>query len=128
MSDSMTILLLLVEDQALIVHMLEDALSEAGFQCVVAKDGGSAFKEIEGDIARFSGVITDINLGRGPDGWNVARRARELSPEIPIIYMTGAASEEWAAHGVPNSIMVHKPFVAAQIITAITSLLNKSSV
>lgn len=128
MNDGTTILLLLVDDEPLIALQLEDALSEAGFTCILARDGTAAFKEVEADMARFSGVITDVHLGPGPDGWQVAHRARELVPEIPIIYMTGAGSGEWSANGVPNSILVQKPFVPAQIITAITGLLNKSSV
>jgi hypothetical protein len=43
---------------------------------------------------------------------------------MPVVYMTGAGGREWAAHGVPNSTLVHKPFAPAQIITAISALLN----
>ena len=66
----------------------------------------------------------DIRLGAGPDGWAVARRARELVPTMPVVYMSGDSSPEWSSKGVPNSLMVAKPFAPAQIITAVSTLLN----
>jgi hypothetical protein len=41
--------------------------------------------------------------------------------------MTGAAAEEWGAHGVPNSILLTKPFAPAQLVTAVSQLLNAGS-
>jgi DNA-binding response OmpR family regulator len=35
-----------------------------------------------------------------------------------------AAAEQWASHGVPNSILLTKPFAPAQLITAVSNLLN----
>jgi two-component system, cell cycle response regulator CpdR len=61
------------------------------------------------------------------DGWEVARAAREGYPAMPIIYMTGTHGEEWASKGVPNSILLAKPFAPAQIVTAISQLLNTAA-
>jgi hypothetical protein len=41
--------------------------------------------------------------------------------------MTGTHAENWAAHGVPNSVMVTKPFASVQVVTAISQLLNAKS-
>ena len=70
-------------------------------------------------------MITDIRLGKGPSGWEVGHRAREIVSGIPVIYISGDSAHDWSAKGVPNSVMVPKPFVAAQIITAISTLLNE---
>jgi CheY-like chemotaxis protein len=32
----------------------------------------------------------------GFNGWEVARAARELDPSFPVVYMTGAAADQWA--------------------------------
>jgi hypothetical protein len=42
------------------------------------------------------------------DGWQVAHRARELNPAIPVIYMTGAAAADWYANDVPKSILLNR--------------------
>jgi hypothetical protein len=47
---------------------------------------------------------------------------------IPVIYISGDSAADWSAEGVPESIMISKPFVMAQIITAVASLLNKTPV
>ena len=68
--------------------------------------------------------MTDINLLGKLDGWEVARAARETDPKMPVIYMTGSHGEEWASKGVPNSVLLAKPFAPAQLVTAISQLLN----
>ena len=106
--------------------MLEEELADAGFDLTTAADGQQALAELEADTARFRAVLTDIRLGQGPSGWDVARRAREIVAEMPVVYVSGDSAHEWAAQGVPNSVMVAKPFVPAQIITALATLLNQS--
>ena len=118
--------LLLVEDEPKILEFLEDAFSDAGFEVVMAADGRKAIAELEDCAGRFCGVVTDIRLGEGPDGWEVACRARELSSDTPIVYMSGDSGHHWSSRGVPNSVMVLKPFVAAQVITAVSTLMNRT--
>jgi hypothetical protein len=36
--------------------------------------------------------------------------------------MTGASADQWAANGVPNSILLEKPFAPAQLVTAVSQL------
>ena len=61
------------------------------------------------------------------NGWQVAKAAREIDPTFPIVYMTGAAAGDWPSHGVPNSILLEKPFAPAQLVTAVSQLLNAGS-
>ena len=113
--------LCLVEDDALIRELLETSLTDAGFEVVEVSCGTKALAEFDADAARFRAVITDIRLGAGPDGWAMAR---ELAPTMPVVYMSGDSAPEWSSQGVPNSLMVAKPFAPAQIITAVSTLLN----
>ena len=106
-----------MEDNDLIEEVVDAAMTDAGFELLSASDG-------DADATRFHAVVTDINLGHGPDGWEVGRRAREILPDMPVVYMSGASADEWTSQGVPNRIMVAKPFVPVQIITAVATLLN----
>jgi DNA-binding response OmpR family regulator len=117
-------LLLLVEDEDTVRSVLEETLRDGGFDLKIAGNGADALAILESDSETVRGLITDINLGSGPSGWDVAKRARELVPELPVVYMSGADAEKWASHGVPNSTIVTKPFAPAQIVTAISTLLN----
>jgi DNA-binding response OmpR family regulator len=58
------------------------------------------------------------------NGWEVAKQAREIDPEFPIVYMTGGHADEWGARGVPNSVLLIKPFAPGQLVTAVSTLLN----
>lgn len=118
-------ILLLVEDEALILLDVEGTLKEAGFQLITASDSQSALTEIEQDCSRFSALVTDIDLGTSPSGWDIARRARQICPAIPVIYMSGASHLEWSSEGVPKNIMLAKPFAPAQLVTAIATLMNE---
>jgi CheY-like chemotaxis protein len=104
--------------------VVEEALVEAGFECLVANDGAGAMAILDAEQDQICAVITDIRMPGVLSGWDVGRRARELLPFLPVIYMTGDSSSEWQAHGVPGSILLAKPFVDAQLITAVSTLLN----
>jgi CheY-like chemotaxis protein len=43
--------------------------------------------------------VTDINLKGRMDGWEVARQAREIDPQFPVVYMSGASANDWPAKG-----------------------------
>lgn len=119
------ILILVAKDETLLHDPIEEALTEGGFELVIAGSGTEAISELEADAARFEALITDIKLGRGPNGWDVAHRARQLVPTMPVVYMSGDSAEDWLANGVPKSIMMQKPFALAQLVTAVSQLLNE---
>jgi DNA-binding response OmpR family regulator len=119
-------ILLLVEDEALILVDVEDGLTDAGFELVAAHDGNQALAALDADAQRFKAVVTDIQLGLGPDGWDVARHARELVPDMPVVYVSGGSTGDWSSKGVPDSVMIAKPFAMAQLITAVSTLINNA--
>jgi DNA-binding response OmpR family regulator len=116
--------IMVVEDDPAIQSLVEDALDEGGFEPAVAASGEEAVTLLRGNRSHYRALVTDINLLGKIDGWEVAKQAREIDPAFPIIYMTGAAADQWASHGVPNSILLTKPFAPAQLITAVSNLLN----
>ena len=115
---------LVVEDDQLIQGMVEETLTEGGFESVITTNGEDAVALLEESHGKYRALITDINLSGNLDGWQVAKRARELNPDIPVIYMTGAAGHEWTSRGVPHSVLLNKPFAPAQVVTAVAQLLN----
>lgn len=117
------ILVLIVEDDALIQLELEAALHDGGYATDAESSADSAIAKLEAG-REVRALVTDINLIGERTGWDVARRARELFPNFPVIYVTSVAAEEWTSQGVPNSILISKPFAPAQITTAISQLLN----
>ncbi|WP_075292818.1 response regulator [Pararhizobium arenae] len=116
---------LIAEDEGLILIAVEQMVEDAGFIVVSVTNGDDAVRELERDDANFSALITDIRMPGKGSGWDVARRARQISPTLPVVYMTGDSASEWAAQGVPNSTLLQKPFAEAQLVTALSLLLNQ---
>jgi two-component system, cell cycle response regulator CpdR len=120
--------ILLVEDETLLRIDFENALAEAGFNVAEASSGQQATELLNAEAFGVQGLITDIRLGEPIDGWEIARAAREIDAEMAVVYISGSATEDdWAVQGVPNSILLAKPFAMAQLVTAISQLLNARS-
>jgi DNA-binding response OmpR family regulator len=117
-------IILVVEDEAAILDFVEDTLTDAGFHLMALPTGEEALTLLQSGVARCRALVTDINLKDGMSGWEIARRVREIDPSFPVVYMTGAAADQWASQGVPNSILLEKPFAPAQLVTAVSQLLN----
>ncbi len=117
--------ILLVEDETLILFEVEASLTEVGFEVVSASNAALALATFDATPSRFKALVTDIRLGAGLSGWDIGRHVRQIVPSMPIVYMSGDCSGDWRSEGVPESIMISKPFVMAQIITALTTLLNQ---
>ena len=119
--------ILVIEDEDTIQLVVEDALTEGGFQIATVKTGEEAVTLLKGGLTPYRALVTDVNLLGRLDGWEVARAAREIDPHFPVVYMTGGAADKWPVLGVPNSILLQKPFAPAQVVSAVSQLLNQDS-
>lgn len=122
MPDPEAPLLLYVEDEVPIQVEVIEGLEAAGYRVVAANSGAQALRLLAEHNAELRGVMTDINLGSGIDGWEVARGVREAIGGLPVIYLSAASQEKWTSRGVPGSVMIEKPFAMAQVVVAISSL------
>lgn len=118
---------LLVEDESLILLDVENSLKEAGFEVIGVMKGSAAVATFDGDPKRVGALVTDIRLGDGPTGWDIARHARSVNPSLPVIYMSADGAIDWPSLGVPNSLIITKPFVMPQLITGLATLLNEAA-
>jgi len=118
--------IMVVEDDESVQSIVEEALSDGGFEPAAAS-GEEAVTLLKGRLTKYRALVTDINLRGMMDGWEVAKRAREIDPEFPVVYMTGVRADDYGSQGVPNSILLTKPFAAAQLVTAVSQLLNRGT-
>lgn len=119
-------IVLVVEDDEVIQLLAEDALQQGGFEIAVAATGEEAVTLLQAGVIKYRALVVDINLLGKFDGWQVARAARKSDPNFPVIYMSGVAGEQWPIQGVPNSLLLQKPFAPVQLVTAVSQLLNAS--
>lgn len=119
-------LILVIEDDPDLQFFLQEALRDGGFESAVAGSGEEAVTLLKAFRSKFAALITDIRLMGRLDGWRVAHAAREIDPAFPVVYITGAASDEWPALGVPDSVLLTKPFSPDKLVSAISCLLESS--
>ena len=120
-------IILVVEDEPLIQGLIEEALSDGGFNTAIVASGEEALTLLNGHKDKYRALVTDISLDGKIEGWEVARHAREIDPEYPVIYTSGASAADWASKGVPHSLILARPFAPAQLVTAISNLLNAAT-
>lgn len=113
---------LLVEGDELLGLLFELALVDAGYIVDRARHGWGAMARLA-EARPVDLLITDVSLDEGPDGWQVARRARMRFEGLPVIYMTGGRGDEWAPQHVPMGVLMLKPFYVMQMVEMVGQML-----
>jgi CheY-like chemotaxis protein len=105
---------LVVEDESEIRHLIEDAFEDRGLPVRSAGNDQSAYAILEKEARSFALLVADINLGPGTTGFDVARRARQLNPDLKVIYITGQGAR-LDKFGVEGGEVFSKPFSCADL-------------
>lgn len=89
-----------------------------------------AFAAIETIERRYvlSGLVTDIELGAGANGFDVARRAREVYSSLPVVFISGMATARHRAEAVENAVFIDKPFQPSQILQALQRVISLEAI
>ena len=85
---------LVVEDDALVRSLIASHLEAAGFQVAVAANFTDALRLMK--IIDPDGLILDIDLGPGPNGFDLAERVRRQSDEVAILFLTSLSDPRFA--------------------------------
>jgi CheY-like chemotaxis protein len=99
---------LLVEDEFLISEWVSESLVEQGFTVRAVSNAAEALRALKS--AAVDVLFTDINLAGGVDGLALAHRARELFPDLPVVYASGRVNSLDAKLQVPGAMFVAKPY------------------
>jgi CheY-like chemotaxis protein len=112
---------LVVEDEALVAMIAEEALSSLGFEPRSARNAGEALAQVE-TLAPSLAVI-DVGL---PDlrGDELAERLRAMAPDLPIVVASGYDEAELKARFShdPKIQVVAKPYTEDDLARATRAL------
>ena len=101
-------------------------LQEYGMTVDPVYSGDAAIEAID-RLEYISALLTDVDLGAGPDGFDVARHARALHPALPVVYVSGTMATQHAIEGVEGSLFVAKPFHPRQITDALDQVMGRKA-
>lgn len=112
--------LLLVDDDAMVLRVLEDLLETKGFTVTAFNDPRLALDFLSQAPELIDVVITDNNMPK-LKGVDLARCAREAKPDVPVILITGFArpTNEELRH-ISHSLL--KPVSAKELTDAIRAV------
>jgi len=118
--------ILLVEDEQTLAIGLEYNLSEEGYVVVRAEDGRQALNYFESQ--EFDLIILDIMLPYY-NGFDVAKKIREKSPQIPILILTARTTALDRVHGLEIGAddYLTKPFHLAELLLRVKGMLKRKS-
>jgi CheY-like chemotaxis protein len=115
---------LFVEDEFLIREWIAQSLEEQGFAVQKAGNAADALRYIA--CTPVDILLTDINLPGGMDGTALARRIRELEPDLPIIYASARAKLLKQEDRVPGSLVLAKPYDPAAVARLLAAAVRVS--
>ncbi|MBY0274982.1 diguanylate cyclase [Candidatus Binatia bacterium] len=118
--------ILIIDDDPVITFLLRSFLEKAGYRCLVARDGDSAWQVLSPDVSL---VLLDIMMP-GQNGPEILRRMR-LDPmlaDIPVIFVTGrtdaATRIQCLAMGAVGFVV--KPFHAKDVLSQVRQALERT--
>ena len=116
---------LVIDDEPLVRMLMVDAVEDLGHIAIEAGDGPQGLKVLRSDTA-IDLLITDVGLPNGMNGRQVADAARELRPNLTVMFVTGYAENAVLSHGHldPGMHIVTKPFDMAALSKRIQGLID----
>ncbi len=117
--------ILLVEDDATLSFIVEDALKREGFDVVCASNGEAGlerFRESGADI-----VVADVMMPR-MDGFEMVRLIRLTSPAVPVLFLTARTALDDVVKGfeLGANDYIRKPFQILELVVRIRALLKRN--
>ena len=118
-------LVLVVEDEEVVRHVVVEVLHQLGYKTLEAMDGESGLAAIKAnDAIRL--LVSDIVLP-GMDGRALATAAHALRPDLRILLMTGYAADTPAPAGLaPVMGLLTKPFTVETLAGRLRKMLGET--
>jgi CheY-like chemotaxis protein len=115
--------ILVADDEEDIRLVVSEALTGAGFTVLNAESGPEALRILQANPSIHL-LFTDIVMPGGMDGFELAHRAKQLRPDLRVVYTSGYVKElPWGEHGIGYGPMLRKPYRHQELVTEVNRLL-----
>ncbi|MDT7951892.1 MAG: response regulator [Acetobacteraceae bacterium] len=103
--------LLLVEDDSLVRETVAAMLEDEGYEVVEAADATTALSLVRAGLEAPL-IVTDVDLGAGPSGADLADMLLRLRPNLRIIFITGRTASLENRRSDDREAILPKPFAS----------------
>ena len=124
--------IVVVEDEDFLRSLIADSLEKAGFNVATAGNAADArrlINSVDPDVA-----VLDIDLGRGPTGFDIADNLRVTSAGIGIVFLTNMPDPRFAGREL-GDVAINEAYLSKnllsdskKIVEAINSVLSETGV
>ncbi|HVO08777.1 MAG TPA: PAS domain S-box protein [Burkholderiaceae bacterium] len=109
---------LMVEDEPSVAAVAQGFLERARCRVTGVGNGEQALRLLESD-AEFDLLLTDVALGAGMSGTALAQAAQDSRPGMPVLLMSGYATDWPGASAAQSWELLRKPFTREQLLAAV---------
>ena len=120
--------ILVVEDDADLRDTVVTALGQFGYRALAAPNAEKALTILAGS-EKIDLLFTDVMMPGGTLGPELARRARELRPDIDVLFTTGYAESSvlGGVNGIAQSDVIHKPYRNEELAMRVRHVLDREA-
>lgn len=120
--------ILVVEDDADLRETVVTALGQLGYRVLAASNAQTALRILAG-TEHIDLLFTDVMMPGGVLGPTLAKRARELRPDIEVLFTTGYADTTALSStaGLSGSDVIHKPYRNEELALRIRCVLDQEA-
>ena len=116
---------LVVDDEPMMTRLCKSILEGMDYEVLEAQSGEAAW-ELVADLSEIGLLLTDVRMGPGMDGIELANKIRKYRPGMDIIIMSGFAEEESVKRMIADPDFrfqfLHKPFTVSALRGAVQAL------
>jgi CheY-like chemotaxis protein len=118
--------ILVVEDDTDVRTYLAEALRTLNYRVITSNSAQAALSILIQDDRRVDLMLTDVVMP-GVNGRELGRRAQDLRPNLPVLYLTGYSRNAVVHHGrLDEGVdLLQKPVTQAQLAARIRAMLDK---
>ena len=116
---------LLAEDDMALGYVIKDNLQDAGYEVVLCPDGQTAIEKF--DKTQYDICLLDVMMPN-KDGFTVARKIRQQSDMVPILFLTAKSLEEDKIKGFLTGAddYITKPFSMQELLLRMDVFIRRS--
>jgi len=117
--------ILFVEDDRIVHEFMSIQLRRLGYRVIPAFDGESAVRSAAAYDGRIDLLLTDVVMP-GMDGPRLARKLREMRPELPVLCISGYTADVVSRHhfGEEGMAFLPKPCTPRELALKLRELLE----
>jgi two-component system KDP operon response regulator KdpE len=118
--------ILAIDDNPQLLEILRLCLEKQEYEVITVCNGREGLRKFQDD--RPDLVILDIMMP-DMDGWEICRRLREISPNVPILILTVLKEKANVVRGLSAGAdgFVAKPFRPGELVARIQALLRRAN-